>query len=133
MAIDGTSVILLVQQSAGVYLAVGSQTNVQFNRKLSMLDVSDKSSDDKLYIAGERDTDLTLDAFYVPGEVGQALLKQAYLNKAPIVVQRNEQGNPFEHATALISGIDEGFQKAKPGTWKVTLKVSGGWQPGVGP
>ena len=134
--VDGSSILLFVEQSPGAgYVAVGSQSNLGVNRKLSALDVSDKLTDDKQYIGGERDSDLTLDAFYVAGDVGQVLLKNAYLTKTFILVERIEggpAGAPLEHALALVTGIDEAFKKATPGTWKVTLKVSNGWQPGAG-
>ena len=135
-ALDGSAVLLLVQTSAGppgVYTVVGSQTGVKFQRKTTMADASNKSSPEKVYIAGERDETIALDHLYVSGDAGLAALKSAWANNLPIVVERQESGTVIEYASAYISDLTEDFKKAVAGTVSVTLQVSGGWTPGAAP
>ncbi len=136
MALSGSSVLLMVQTSAGppgVYAVVGSQTAVKFDRKVTSQDISDKSSADKAYMAGERTGTVTLDHLYVPNDAGLAALKNAFKSNTLIIVERQESGTVLEYANCLITSISEDAKKASPTTTQVSLEVSGGWVAGAAP
>src|SRR5262249_33398332 len=136
MAIDGSSVLLLAQTAEGppgTYLAVGSQTGVKFDRKTATIDISDKSSPEKRYLAGERDETISLDHLYVANDTAFAALKNAWKTNQPIVVERSESGVPTEHASAYITQMTEDFKRASAGTVAMTLQVTGGWSAGSAP
>ncbi len=127
-AIDGSSILLFVQTTPGNYVAVGSQSNLQVNRKMTALDVSDKST---------RMTSSTSAASAIPiwrrsthsmlqGDLGQTLLKsgdadQDLLRRCCRAKSRAaRRGSPLEHANCLVTAASMRVsKKSSPGTWKV--------------
>jgi predicted secreted protein len=136
MALLGNNVLLLVQTSAGppgVYTEVGSQTGVKFTKKAQAIDVSDKSSYERKYLAGERDETITLDHLYIASDAGYAALLAAWQAGTPIVVERNESGSNLEYASAIVTQLDVDAKKDAASTVAVTLQVTGGWTAGSAP
>ncbi len=136
MGLSGSSVLLLVQTSAGppgVYFPIGSQTGAKSSRKTGTMDFSDKSTADKILQPGERSATITLDSLYVPGDPGLQALRQAQAVNNMIICEWYENGVPIEYANCVITAMDLDAKRMAPCTFAITLEVSGGFIPGAAP
>ena len=75
----------------------GSQRGFTFERADELIDVTDKASRDKTYIAGKRGVVFTLDQFYVEGDGRYSAMQSAYEstgNAVTLTIYDNSSGSP---------------------------------------
>ncbi len=109
------------------YVAVGSQTEAKFDEKTKAINVSNKSSRNKLYIPGEYAATITLDHLYIPSDAAYLQLKNAMRSGTAVMLQRQESGAALEQASAIVTQITGDFKDQTPATISVTFQVSGNW------
>jgi predicted secreted protein len=109
------------------YSAVASQTQARFDEKTKAIDITNKSSRNKLFIPGEYDATVTLDHLYIPTDAAYAQLKSAMRNGATVMVQRQESGAALEQASAIVTQMSGDFKDKAPATIAVTMQITGPW------
>lgn len=133
MALNGTQVLLMVfdataNEGAGEYVSVAEQTGLSMEESVNLIEASSKESDHTKWLYGKSDGTLSLEALYVPNDRGLALLKQAKKERKPILVRRDEAGQPIEQVEALIETISTEFPDNDNATVSVDLQLNGNWQ-----
>jgi hypothetical protein len=109
------------------YTAVGSQTQARFDEKTRAIDITNKSSRNKLFIPGEYDATVRLDHLYIPTDAAYAQLKSAMRNGTTVMVQRQEGGAALEQASAIVIQMSGDFKDKAPATIAVTMQITGAW------
>jgi Phage tail tube protein len=109
------------------YTAVGSQIQAKFDEKTKAIDITNKSSRNKVFIPGEYDATVTLDHLYIPTDGAYAQLKSAMRNGTTVMVQRQESGAAAEQANAIVTQMSGDFKDKSPATIAVTMQITGPW------
>lgn len=109
MAKDGNSIILLVniaeKGEAPDYEAVGEQRGLSIDTTTGAIDASHKLSDHMKNLYGRAESTLTLDALFVPDDLGVKAIERAQFNKEPILVRRQQDGVAVEQAEGIITSV----------------------------
>jgi predicted secreted protein len=124
---NGTDVLLYVDNGFGTLIAVASQRAVDFKEAIAPIDVSSKVSRNRRIIAGRYSADVTLSNLYIPTSSGYGRLKDAMRNGTAIVVGRYEGGSKLEQASAIVASLDGNFPDQGAGIVSIQLAVDGAW------
>jgi hypothetical protein len=125
---NGTDVLLYVDNGFGTLVVVGSQRNVDFKEATAAIDVSSKISRNRRIIAGRYSSDVTLSHLYVPTASGYGRLRDAMRNGTAITVGRYEGGSKLEQSSAIVTSLDGNFPDQGAAVISIGLAVDGAWQ-----
>ena len=107
---------------------IGSQKGVSFESSAEMLDISDKTGADAVFIPGKRTDTVSLSSFYVVGDDAQAAMRTAYEANTAVTLFWAEGGSNLKtNTTSYISSLSVSAPEHGPAETEVSLQVSGGW------
>ena len=124
MAVNGNTILMKIGTDT-----IGSQKGVSFESSAEMLDISDKTDEDAVFIPGKRTDTVSLSSFYVVADTAQAAMRTAYEANTPVVLFWAESGgtNLKTNTTSYISSLSVSAPEHGPAETEVSLQVSGGW------
>ena len=123
MAVHGNTILMKIGTDT-----IGSQKGVSFESSAEMLDISDKTDEDAVFIPGKRTDTVSLSSFYVVADTAQAAMRTAYEANTPVVLFWAEGGaNLKTNTTSYISSLSVSAPEHGPAETEVSLQVSGGW------
>jgi hypothetical protein len=123
MAVNGNTILMKIGTDT-----IGSQKGVSFESSAEMLDISDKTDEDAVFIPGKRTDTVSLSSFYVVADTAQAAMRTAYEATTPVVLFWAEGGaNLKTNTTSYISSLSVSAPEHGPAETEVSLQVSGGW------
>jgi hypothetical protein len=125
---NGTDVLLYVDNGFGTLVVVGSQRNVDFKEATAAIDVSSKISRNRRIIAGRYSSDVTLSHLYVPTASGYGRLRDAMRAGTAITVGRYQGGSKLEQSSAIVTSLDGNFPDQGAAVISIGLAVDGAWQ-----
>lgn len=122
--VNGNTVLLKIGANV-----IGSQRGVSFESSAEMLDISDKTDDDAVFIPGKRTDTVSLSSFYDVGDTnGYAAMRTAYEANTPVTLFWAEGGADLKtNTTSYISSLSVSAPEHGPAECEVSLQVSGGW------
>lgn len=126
-AVNGTDILLCVDVG-GMLTIVGSQRSVSFAETSEQIDVSSKESRAMRVKAGRYSSTVTLEHLYVPDDAAYLALRDANRNGDCIFICRNEFGNDFEQAAAIVTSLSGEFPDQAEAVISVELMVDGEWE-----
>ena len=129
MSRSGTTVLVLVETSTGVFTAVGSQRDASIDRTGDFLDGSSKDSNDEEGQPGRRGSTVTLDACYVEDDAAYLKLVSLYESDPPALckLRKSEDGTDVQEADAVITAIGQRHPDNDISTVAMSFRVTGGW------
>jgi hypothetical protein len=123
MAVNGNTILMKIGTDT-----IGSQKGVSFESSAEMLDISDKTDEDAVFIPGKRTDTVSLSSFYVVADTAQAALRTAYEANTPVTLFWAEGGTDLKtNTTSYISSLSVSAPEHGPAESEVSLQVSGGW------
>lgn len=124
---NGTDILLVVEESPGVWVVVASQRGVTFNEERSPIDAATKDDDAMVQLYGRYTASLELSSLWVPAEASLLALRDALRNKTTIDVRRRDAGSDIEQATALVSSLSNDNPDQDVASFSATLNITGTW------
>lgn len=127
MAVNGNTILMKIGTDT-----IGSQKGVSFESSAEMLDISDKTDEDAVFIPGKRTDTVSLSSFYVVADTAQAAMRTAYEANTPVTLFWAEDigagvVNFKTNTTSYISSLSVSAPEHGPAETEVSLQVSGGW------
>jgi hypothetical protein len=123
MAVNGNTILMKIGTDT-----IGSQKGVSFESSAEMLDISDKTDEDAVFIPGKRTDTVSLSSFYVVADTAQAAMRTAYEANTPVTLFWAEGGTDLKtNTTSYISSLSVSAPEHGPAESEVSLQVSGGW------
>ena len=122
-AVNGNTILMKIGTDT-----IGSQKGVSFESSAEMLDISDKTDADAVFIPGKRTDTVSLSSFYVVADTAQAAMRTAYEANTPVTLFWAEGGTNLKtNITSYISSLSVSAPEHGPAETEVSLQVSGGW------
>ena len=126
MAMNGTDILIWVDGNA-----VGSQRDVTIDENTAEIDVSNKNDGRAMRVLpGRYDSQLTLDALYVPDDAAYLDLQAAMRNGTFVEVVVVEEGVVIESANAIVTKLSRNGPDQAEATCSITLRIDGNWVSG---
>ena len=123
MAVNGNTILMKIGTDT-----IGSQKGVSFESSAEMLDISDKTGADAVFIPGKRTDTVSLSSFYVVADTAQAAMRTAYEANTAVTLFWAEGGTNLKtNITSYISSLSVSAPEHGPAETEVSLQVSGGW------
>lgn len=120
--INGTLVMLMIDG-----WLVGYQRGLTVDETNDLVDFSSKEQRERRVDYGRYESELSLEALYVPNSSGYNAIQTASRAGTIIQVIRRESGQPFEEADAVITSVSGDFPDQGEATISVDLAVDGAW------
>ena len=124
---NGRDILLVVEESPGVWVVVASQRGVTFNEERTLIDAATKDDDAMVHLYGRYSASLDLSSLWVPAEASVLALRDALRNKTTIGVRRRDDGSDIEQATAFVSSLSNDNADDDAASFSATLNISGTW------
>lgn len=128
---NGTNVVLYVNTGTDLspeWTAVGSQRDVAFDKSNDKIDMSNKiTGRAAVWEYGRLEQSLSLEALYVPDDLGYQKLDEACENGKMIMIRKYEEGVAVKEADALVEKISERDPDQEACTVSIDLAISGTW------
>jgi hypothetical protein len=122
-AVNGNTILMKIGTDT-----IGSQKGVSFESSAEMLDISDKTDEDAVFIPGKRTDTVSLSSFYVVADTAQAAMRTAYEANTAVTLFWAEGGTNLKtNITSYISSLSVSAPEHGPAETEVSLQVSGGW------
>lgn len=125
--VNGTDVLLYVDNGLGTQVVVGSQRGLDVKEATAFVDMSSKASRLRRGVPGRYSADATLTHCYIPSSSGYGALKRAMRNGAFITVRRMEGGSALEDASAVVTSLGGNFPDQGAAIISVGLAIDGGF------
>lgn len=134
--LDGTDVLISIRTATGTpdtYAVLATQVDSSRSLTRDVFETSSKDSDNKTYGAGKRDSTISVELRYTPGDAAVAALITAYESATgEIRVRLPARGaDAAKQADAIVTDISEEYPDADAASRTVELQISGGWGPQV--
>jgi TP901-1 family phage major tail protein len=131
MAVRGADILLLVEgATAGTYIVVGGQQSATISESVETVETTNKLTNGfKEFEYGFGEWKISADGIYVTDDAGFEKLKTAMRNKEKIKVRIQEEGQPTEEGTALITSRDLEGKYDDSATYSVELQGTGALTP----
>lgn len=129
---DGTDVVISVRTATGTpdtYTVLATQMDASRSLTRDAFETSSKDADDKTYLAGKRDSTISVELRYTPGDTAVAALITAYESATGAVRVRipARGADAARQADGLVTDISEEYPDADAASRTVEIQVSGGW------
>lgn len=128
--LNGTDVVLYVDNGFGTQTAVASQRGVNFKEGNAVIDFSSKTSRNRRVGGGRYTADVSLTHLYIPTASGYGRLRDAIRAGTAINVRRMQGASALatlETASAQVAAISEDFPDQGPGVVSIDLVIDGAW------
>lgn len=128
----GQDVLLFVNTgtvSSPFYEAVAGQRSADISRTASTIDASSKDSPQRVSLAGQLESTVSMEALYDSSDPAYQKLLSAYNSQTTALIQKQDQGEFTEQATVIITDLSESHPNADVSTVSIELEVVGEWSP----
>jgi TP901-1 family phage major tail protein len=127
---NGTDILVWVD-TGGAPTVIGSQRGASFKRTAGTIDYSCKNDFHWLGDYGRLESEISMEALYIPTDAAYLLLRAAYEARTYVNVVRAEYGVFIESALAIVTDLSDEAPDQEAATVSATLKVSGAWASGT--
>ncbi|HEY8414406.1 MAG TPA: phage tail tube protein [Thermaerobacter sp.] len=131
---NGAQVLVLVKtgedQTSGqpIYTPVGEQTGLSSEESRDLIEAAAKGDDHMKHLYGRASTQVELEALYVPNDEAFLAIRDAYRNKAEVILRRSEDGQHVEEARAKVESISSEWPDNDSSTVSVTFQLQEPWR-----